>query len=120
MSTTLVAPTVRYDIAQASRLRHNAALKRPIEITHWSYDDKHEYHPDASSIKYYYPPEIGASLSKGFDTFQKLDDSADEHLGSFLKAIEALERERGQKVDAEIVAYRGMMTKVCFEVMLGC
>jgi len=112
----LVAPTVRYDIAATARLTQKASLKRPVEITCWSYDDQHAYHPDARSIKYYYPPEIGTSLSKGFETFQKLDDSADEHLDSFLKAIESLERAKGQKLDAEIIAYRGMMTKVCFVI----
>jgi len=104
---------MKYDIAVAARLINKAALKRPVEITHFSYDDQHRYHPDARSIQHYYPPELGTSLSKGFDTFQKLDDSVDEHLGSFLRAIEAVERERAQKVDAEVIAYRGMMTKVC-------
>jgi len=109
----LVAPTVKYDIAAASRNNQKAALKRPVEIACFSYDDEHVYHPDARSVKYYYPCAIGTSLSKGFETFQKLDDSADEHLDSLLRAIEDLERKRGQRLDAEVIAYRGMMTKVC-------
>jgi len=67
---------------------------------------------DDSSIRYYYPPTLGADLSKGFDTFEKLDDTADDHLDSLLKTIMAHEEESGKRVDAEIITWRGMMTKV--------
>lgn len=82
------------------------------EIAYFSYDDSHVYHPDASSLRYYYPPRIGADLSRGFDQFQKLDDTADDHLDSLLKTIMLLEKETGSRVTADIITWRGMMTKV--------
>ena len=41
-----------------------------------------------------------------------MDDTADEHLDSLLKTIMALEQETGQKVEADFITWRGMMTKV--------
>jgi RAT1-interacting protein len=55
---------------------------------------------------------LGADLSKGFDTFQKLDDSKDDHLDTLLKTIIAHEQKTGSRVDAAIITWRGMMTKV--------
>lgn len=51
-------------------------------------------------------------LSNGFKTFDKQDDSKDEHLDSLLKTIMAHEQEVGQRIDANLVTWRGMMTKV--------
>jgi RAT1-interacting protein len=67
---------------------------------------------DDSSIRYYYPPTLGADLSKGFDTFEKLDDAPDDHLDSLLKTIIAHEQKTGSRVTASIMTWRGMMTKV--------
>lgn len=82
------------------------------EIACFSYDDKHEFHLGESSLKWYYPPELGTDLSEGFETFDKHDDSGDEHLDSLLKTIIAHEQEQGKKIDAQVVTWRGMMTKV--------
>lgn len=87
-------------------------VKRPKEIACFSYDNKHEFHLDDSSLQWYYPPKLGADLSKGFDTFDKHDESLDEHLDSLLKTIAAHEQEEGKKIDANIVTWRGMMTKI--------
>jgi RAT1-interacting protein len=67
-------------------------------------------------LRWYYPPEIGADLSKGFETFDKHDDSVDEHLDSLLRTIIAHEEEDGKKIDAQLVTWRGMMTKVSFHI----
>ncbi|KAG0648582.1 Decapping nuclease RAI1 [Hyphodiscus hymeniophilus] len=90
----------------------SAAIKRPREIACFSYDEKHQFLLDDSSIRYYYPPELGADLSKGFDTFEKLDDTDDDHLDSLLKTIAANEEKMGKRVEADIVTWRGMMTKI--------
>lgn len=82
------------------------------EFACFSYDDNHQFHLDDSSLSYYYTPQLGADLSKGFDTFVKQDDSRNEHLDSLLKAIIAHEKETGTKIDANYVTWRGMMTKV--------
>ncbi|KOS19364.1 Decapping nuclease RAI1 [Escovopsis weberi] len=83
------------------------------EFACFSYDDNHEFHLDDSSLRYYYTPQLGADLSRGFDTFEKLDDSVDGHLDALLKTITAHERDTGKKIDADIVTWRGMMTKGC-------
>lgn len=63
-------------------------------------------------MQYYYPPDLPADLNIGFDTFQKLNDSADEHLDALLDTVIALERDTAKKCEADIVTWRGMMTKV--------
>ncbi|KAL4926511.1 DXO/RAI1 family decapping nuclease [Aspergillus undulatus] len=90
----------------------SAAIRRPKEIASFSYDGQHAYHLGDSSLRWYYPPQLPADLNRGFDTFQKLDDTADEHLDALLDGIIALERETGKKCEADIITWRGMMTKV--------
>ena len=63
-------------------------------------------------MRYYYPARVGSALSQGFDTFQQLDDSADEHLESLLKTIMDLEQRQGKKCVADFITWRGMVTKV--------
>lgn len=63
-------------------------------------------------MKWYYTPQLGTDLSRGFDTFVKLDDSKDEHLDSLLTTIMSHEKEVGKKIDAHFVTWRGMMTKI--------
>lgn len=82
------------------------------EIAYFSYDDNHQLHLDERSLRYYYPPVLGADLSKGFDTFQQIDDTADDHLDGLLSTIMALEQRNGTKCEADIITWRGMMTKV--------
>jgi RAT1-interacting protein len=89
----------------------NAAVRRPQEITCFSYDDAHKFRLDSSSLRYYHTPELHVPLSEGFETFVKHDDSVDEHLDGLLEAIIDLERRTGKKVVADIVTWRGMMTK---------
>lgn len=82
------------------------------EFACFSYDENHKLHLDDSSLKWYYTPRVGSDLSKGFEAFQKHDDSQDEHLDSLLKAIMSHEKETGKKIDANFVTWRGMITKV--------
>lgn len=81
-------------------------------IAQFSYDESRNYHPDASSLRYYYPARLGSNLNLGFETFQQFDDTADEHLESLLKTIIDLEQKEGKACEADIVTWRGMMTKV--------
>lgn len=97
-------------------------VKRPKEFTCFSYDENHQVYHDASSLRYYYTPSLGADLSRGFDTFEKEDDSVDGHLDSLLKAIAHHEQKEGKKLDVHVVTWRGMMTKIMaspFEMMDG-
>ncbi|KAA8911096.1 rai1 protein [Sphaerosporella brunnea] len=89
----------------------NSAVRQPQEITCFSYDSSHKLRLDSSSLRYYYTPELNVPLSEGFETFIKHDDSVDEHLDSLLEALIDLERRTGRKCSADIVTWRGMMTK---------
>ncbi|ODM20454.1 Protein rai1 [Aspergillus cristatus] len=102
-----------FDIQPVNRfVGTNATIRRPKEITCFSYDDQRQFHLDESSMRYYYPPQLPADLNRGFGTFQKLDDSADEHLDALLKTIVTMEEETGKKCEADIITWRGMMTKI--------
>lgn len=63
-------------------------------------------------MRWYYNPSLGADLSKGFETFIKHDDTVDEHLDSLLKTIKDHEQQAGKKIDAQVVTWRGIITKV--------
>ena len=102
----------RYCSPQKCECLEGRELTRPQEIAYFSYDDDHQYHLDDRSLRYYWPPRLGADLSKGFDTFKQLDDTADDHLDSLLQTLMALEGETGMKCEADIITWRGMMTKV--------
>ena len=53
-------------------------------------------------------------LSKGFDTFQQLDDTADDHLDGLLKTIIDLEQRTGTKCTAEVVTWRYVYSRTIF------
>lgn len=87
------------------------------EIAYFSYDDEHRFHLDDSSLRYYYPPELPVDLKDGFDRFQQLNDSGDDHLDALLDTIIDLERRTGSRTEADVVTWRGMMTKVWIQVL---
>ena len=82
------------------------------EIAYFSYDEKHDFYPDERSLRYYHPPTLGADLSTGFGSFKELDDTKDDHLDGLLKIIANLEQRTGKRCEADIITWRGMMTKV--------
>ncbi|KAK2743116.1 decapping endonuclease targeting mRNA [Onygenales sp. PD_40] len=102
-----------FDIQPVARfVGSNAAIRRPKEIACFSYDDQHNFRLDDSSLRYYYPPRLPADLNRGFETFEQLDDAGDEHLDALLDTIVALEKSTGAKCEADVVTWRGMMTKI--------
>jgi RAT1-interacting protein len=90
----------------------SAAIRRPREIAHFSYDEDHKFRLDGSSLRYYYPPLLPADLSKGFDTFKELDDGNDDHLDGLLEALVAYERQKGMRTETDFITWRGMATKI--------
>lgn len=100
----------------------SAAVKRPRELTTFSFDDQHQCFPqDDRSLRYYYPPFIDApyaserykvDLRKGFETFVKYDDSGvNLHLNPLLDTLRLYEGREG-RVEADVLTWRGMMTKI--------
>lgn len=73
-------------------------------------------------MRWYYPPQYPqADLSRGFETFDKLDDAGvDEHLDSLLVSVVAHEQKTQTKIDAQVLTWRGMMTKVSLAVHVAC
>ncbi|CAG8072727.1 unnamed protein product [Penicillium olsonii] len=104
MSTFNINPVQRFAGA-------NTSIRRPREIACFSYDDQRRFSLGDSSMAYYYTPNLPADLNKGYDTFQKLDDVADEHLDALLDTLVAHEKETKKKCEVDIVTWRGMMTK---------
>lgn len=98
------------------------AIKRPREVTEFSFDEQHICHPlDGRSLRYYYPPQTlisgngdaGIDLSAGFEKFEKYDESSkDLHLEPLLETLESFEGQKGEKIEMGLVTWRGMMTKV--------
>lgn len=82
------------------------------EISCFSYDDQHKYRWDDSSLRYYYPPVLPVDLSRGFEQFRSLDDTGDDHLDGLVNTIALYEKEKGARAEADVVTWRGMMTKV--------
>lgn len=106
-------PAHRFPIQPLNRFSGTSAtIKRPREIAHFSYDDDHIYQHDESGINYYAPPPMGADLKEGFDTFKHYEDKEDPHLDSLLKALMDTEPAK-EHVKADLMTWRGMMTKVC-------
>ncbi|KAF1974545.1 RAI1-domain-containing protein [Bimuria novae-zelandiae CBS 107.79] len=103
----------RFPIQPLNQFRGaSASIKRPREVTHFSYDATHTYVEDESGINYYCPPRIGADLKEGFDMFRHYEDTTDPHLDSLLRAVASKERKTGVKEHADFVTWRGMMTKL--------
>ncbi|RMZ86147.1 hypothetical protein DV737_g262, partial [Chaetothyriales sp. CBS 132003] len=105
----------QFNVEPVQRFAHmNAAIKRPREVTFFSFDEDHKFRLDDSSLRYYYPPNLagGIDLSKGFESFRQLDDANDEHLDGLLDAIVAHEQDKNSKLETDIITWRGMMTKI--------
>jgi hypothetical protein len=117
MASFNIQPLARFAGASTS-------IRRPRELTYFSYDDNRTLHPQSeSSLQYYYPPFIDTpsesgqakptiDLSRGFNTFKKHDDQIDEHLDSLLETLMSHEQKEGQRTKSDIITWRGIMTKV--------
>ncbi|KAK7190173.1 hypothetical protein DPSP01_008009 [Paraphaeosphaeria sporulosa] len=106
-------PSARFHIQPVNQFRGaSASIKRPQEVVHFSYDDHHQYKEDESGINYYCPPQLGADLKEGYNTFRHYEDETDPHLDSLLRAVMSKEKQTGKKEQADFVTWRGMMTKI--------
>jgi RAT1-interacting protein len=107
------AMALKFPIYAPSRYTNtNEPVKRPREFACFSYDQDHKFHLDDSSLKWYYPPSPGADLCNGYDRFIRHDDTIDEHLDNLLRTIAGHEQQTGEAIDAQIVTWRGMLSKV--------
>ncbi|KAG5366040.1 Decapping nuclease RAI1 [Yarrowia sp. B02] len=92
-----------------------AKLKKPKEIYNYSITDG-KVSMDQSQLKYYYLPEetilkAPIDLTKGIENWTQPNEH-DTHLDTLLESLSQHERETGAKVDAEIITWRGILTKI--------
>jgi RAT1-interacting protein len=96
--------------------RIKATVRQPREWTHFSIDAEDKTRLDDSSLKYYYFTDSeldqNIDLSQGFSQFVQKDESFSRHLDSMLLAVIAKERTTNKKVAADIITWRGIMTKL--------
>lgn len=113
-------PTMIKTFPLSSRAK-TTALKQPKELFCYTRDinGAYEYDSDkaATQVSYYYFPDAeidkGVDLGAGYKDFKKIPEA--ENLGDFeslLKSIIEHEKKTGEKVSADIVTFRGLMTKL--------
>lgn len=122
-----------FDFSHLERFAGSStSIRRPREFTYFSFDDKHQLHPlSLKSLGYYYPPFFNVpgvsvppvDLSLGFASFLQRDDGVDEHLDGLLDTLQVHEEQllaqngrpstEDVRTKADVVTWRGIMTKVC-------
>lgn len=102
--------------------RRKASLRQPRELFSFSIDTNNAIHDDNRSLNYYYFPDSTfekssgetslTDLNLGFKEFIEKDESKPMHLDQLLKSIIVYEKSTNQKVKADIITFRGIMTKL--------
>lgn len=94
-----------------------ASFQQPVQITSFSYDESRNLHHDDRSRKFYHPPPPRADLNRGFEELIERNESINEHLDSLLISLlrvsQSKEKKNEQLSKANLITWRGMMTKLC-------
>jgi RAT1-interacting protein len=88
-------------------------IQKPVQVTSFSYDEKRRLFHDDRSKKYYHLPPKNANLNRGYETKIERDESINEHLDSLLDALMQDKEIEGHQKQADLITWRGMMTKLC-------
>jgi len=106
--------SVEYTLQQHSHYTSKlTSYQKPTEIACFSYDEtRNLLLGDRRSLAYYHPPTIPSSLSTGFSSFIKRDDSINEHLDSLLESIASIEPTIAPSTPPHFVSWRGMINKI--------
>lgn len=99
--------------------RLNGRVKRPKEVLAWSEASDKSVHFNDRALRYYYLPDAHVdrepkiNLAKGFDA-QKFDPDARKsiYLDNVLKAVLHNEKETGERLAADVVTWRGLLTQL--------
>ncbi|KAI8148932.1 RAI1 like PD-XK nuclease-domain-containing protein [Fennellomyces sp. T-0311] len=90
--------------------------RQPVEVNSYSIDGDRRVWFDNRELKYYAEPRLTAgtpSLSYNYDRFIQRDDSIPEHIDTLLDALtDAKSKNRNNPIHADIVTWRGIMTKL--------
>ncbi|EGV60564.1 decapping endonuclease targeting mRNA [Yamadazyma tenuis] len=94
-----------------------ASLKKPKELTTYRRDLNGNYIHDDEGHSYFYFPdsyvERGFDMAAGFSKFNKIPEA--KNLGDFHAILAALvkhEQSVGARVECDVIAFRGIMTKL--------
>lgn len=108
-------PTLSLD----TRSDKPVALRRPAQLIAYSTDrDGVQHIGDTRSLKYFYYPDTALAgrphLSSGLSQFVRREEGVAKHLDEMLRALAHYERTTngGRRVKAEVVTYRGVMTRL--------
>jgi RAT1-interacting protein len=84
-------------------------LQQPIQLTSFSYNEKHEFEFSDSALRYYVDPPPGAKLDYGFSKWIRRQDERGR-IDSLLKAYSKAKQEYTLG-EIGVVSWRGVMTK---------
>ncbi|KAI9279752.1 RAI1 like PD-XK nuclease-domain-containing protein [Sporodiniella umbellata] len=85
--------------------------KQPQELTCYSIDRNRHVWFDSREMKYYYPP-TGKDLTVGYNAFIQRDETMPEHLDTLLDALTEWKSRETLSTQADIVTWRGILTKL--------
>ncbi len=92
------------------------SLRQPKELLSFSRTFDGEYVNDDSTLSYYFLPDsdidTNIDLGAGFKKFKKFDEERDGEFVGLLAAIKNYEEKNDTKVKADIITWRGIMTKL--------
>ncbi|KAI8356103.1 hypothetical protein EDC96DRAFT_261549 [Choanephora cucurbitarum] len=88
-------------------------FQQPRELTSYSIDHNRRVWFDNREMKYYYPPTTGKKdLNEGYERMIQRDESISEHIDTLLDALTHFNSEAKEATTADIVTWRGIMTKI--------
>ncbi|RKP31976.1 putative suppressor of exonuclease defects [Metschnikowia bicuspidata] len=107
---------------QLSNRSEKTALKQPKELFSYSRNNDATWNVDEEvskkeALSYFYFPDSEVAqqydLTRGFDSFNQIPELLNvAHFPSYLQAIQNHEQSQGKKVKADIITFRGIMTKL--------
>lgn len=92
------------------------SLKQPKEITSYSRTFDGEFVNDDSCLSYFFLPDSDidtcVDLGAGFKNFKEVDEEVNGTFKGFLNSIQHYEETHHSKIKADIITFRGNMTKL--------
>lgn len=110
---TSISITSRSDSTALKQPKELFSFSRSVDAT-WSLDEEHS---KKKALSYYYFPDSyidkRISLAEGLQNFRRIPDVLNvANFPSFLQGIRNYEQGQGKKVKADIITFRGIMTKL--------
>ncbi|KAH3679436.1 hypothetical protein WICMUC_000981 [Wickerhamomyces mucosus] len=92
------------------------SLKQPKELASFSRTFDGQFVNDDSCLSYFFLPDSDVDteidLQSGYKNFKEVDEQLDGQFTGLLRAIKGYEEKNNSKVKADIITFRGIMTKI--------